>query len=296
MDSQKVVVIMPAYHAGGTLEQDYAEIPLECVSNCFVIDDLSADSTVRVAARLGLRVFLHKEGQGDGGNQKTCYIEALRSGADVIVVFPPDGQYDPQQIPQLIAPILEGRADLVLGSRMADAGQPQHAALSTHRPRMVAWCQNKVFGLQLSDYQTGFRAFRRQVLEVCPFLLNSNDFIFDQQLLAQAVWFRARIGGNPRRRPLLSGGKPKELWRVHCVTRLAFSGCLASSSSTARDGSRSWKFRPLALRFLQIAAPVISLRTSWRRSRANSDRPYVSSRRDKSRTVLVPACGTSVCR
>ena len=188
---------MPAYNAGRTLEQTYREIPLDCVSECLVVDDLSSDPTVEVARRLGLRVFLHKENPGYGGNQKTCYIEALRSGADIIVMLHPDYQYDPKQIPQLIAPIVEGRADVVLGSRMAHAisgGMPLYKRIAN---RFLTWCENKVFGLRLSEYHTGFRAFRRQVLEVAPFLLNSNDFIFDQQLVAQAVWFRARLAEIP---------------------------------------------------------------------------------------------------
>ena len=192
-ESPKIVVIMPAYNAGRTLEQTYREIPHDCVSECIVVDDLSADSTVEVARRLGLRVFLHKENQGYGGNQKTCYIEALRSGADIIVMLHPDYQYDPKAIPQLVAPIMEGRADVVLGSRMAHAvsgGMPLYKRMAN---RFLTWCENKVFGLQLSEYHTGFRAFRRQVLEVAPFLLSSNDFIFDQQIVAQAVWFRARF-------------------------------------------------------------------------------------------------------
>ena len=195
--SPTVVVIMPAYNAGRTLERTYREIPLEWVSECLVVDDYSADATVEVAQRLGLRVFLHKENQGYGGNQKTCYIEALRSGADVIVMLHPDYQYDPKQIPQLIAPILEGRADVVLGSRMAHAisgGMPLYKRIAN---RFLTRCENKVFGLRLSEYHTGFLALRRQVLEVAPFLLNSNDFIFDQQLVAQAVWFRARFAEIP---------------------------------------------------------------------------------------------------
>ena len=189
----KVVVIMPAYNASKTIEQTFREIPHETVAECIVVDDLSADSTVEVARKLGLRVFLHRENQGYGGNQKTCYVEALKSGADIVVMLHPDYQYDPKKIPDLIRPILEDRADLVLGSRMAYAvagGMPFYKRLAN---RFLTWCENKVFKLNLSEYHTGFRAFRRSLLETTPFLLNSNDFIFDQEIVAQAVWFGARL-------------------------------------------------------------------------------------------------------
>jgi glycosyltransferase involved in cell wall biosynthesis len=192
-DPPKIVVIMPAYNAGKTLEQTFREIPRDSVEECIVVDDVSADSTVEIARRLGLRVFLHRENQGYGGNQKTCYIEALKTGADIVVMLHPDYQYDPKKIPELVHPIVEGRADLVLGSRMAYAvagGMPFYKRLSN---RFLTWCENKVFGLALSEYHTGFRAFRRSLLETTPFLLNSNDFIFDQQIIAQAVWFGARL-------------------------------------------------------------------------------------------------------
>ena len=189
----KIVAIMPAYNAGKTIERTYREIPPGTVDECLVVDDLSGDPTVQIARNLGLRVFLHRENQGYGGNQKTCYVEALKTGADVVVMLHPDYQYDPKKIPDLIRPILEDRADFVLGSRMAYAvagGMPLYKRFSN---RFLTWCENKVFGLRLSEYHTGFRAFRRSFLETTPFLLNSNDFIFDQEIVAQAVWFGARL-------------------------------------------------------------------------------------------------------
>lgn len=193
MPAPKIVVIMPAYNASKTLERTFREIPRDTVQECIVVDDFSADSTVEVARQLGLRVFLHRENQGYGGNQKTCYIEALKTGADIVVMLHPDYQYDPKKIPELVRPIVEDRADLVLGSRMAYAiagGMPFYKRLAN---RFLTWCENKVFGLRLSEYHTGFRAFRRSFLETTPFLLNSNDFIFDQEIVAQAVWFGARL-------------------------------------------------------------------------------------------------------
>ncbi|HEY8834934.1 MAG TPA: glycosyltransferase family 2 protein [Chthoniobacterales bacterium] len=193
IQTPKIVAIMPAYNASKTLEQTFRDIPRDSVHECIVVDDFSADSTVEVARRLGLRVFLHRENQGYGGNQKTCYVEALKTGADIVVMLHPDYQYDPKKIPDLVRPIVEDRADLVLGSRMAYAiagGMPFYKRLSN---RFLTWCENKVFGLNLSEYHTGFRAFRRSLLETTPFLLNSNDFIFDQEIVAQAVWFGARL-------------------------------------------------------------------------------------------------------
>ncbi len=193
MPAPKIVAIMPAYNASRTIEQTYRDIPPGTVDECIVVDDFSADSTVEVARNLGLRVFLHRENQGYGGNQKTCYVEALKTNAEVVVMLHPDYQYDPKRIPALVQPILEGHADLVLGSRMAYAvsgGMPLYKRLAN---RFLTWCENKVFGLELSEYHTGFRAFRRSLLEKTPFLLNSNDFIFDQQIVAQAVWFGARL-------------------------------------------------------------------------------------------------------
>ena len=193
MPAPKIVAIMPAYNASKTLEQTFREIPEGSVEECIVVDDVSADGTVEIARKLGLRVFLHRENQGYGGNQKTCYVEALKTGADIVVMLHPDYQYDPKKIPEIVLPIVENRADLVLGSRMAYAlagGMPFYKRLSN---RFLTWCENKVFGLQLSEYHTGFRAFRRSLLETTPFLLNSNDFIFDQEIVAQAVWFGARV-------------------------------------------------------------------------------------------------------
>jgi glycosyltransferase involved in cell wall biosynthesis len=193
MPAPKIAVIMPAYNASKTLEQTVREIPRDIVHECIVVDDFSADSTVEVARQLGLRVFLHAENQGYGGNQKTCYVEALKTGADIVVMLHPDYQYDPKKIPELVQPIMEDRADFVLGSRMAYAiagGMPFYKRLAN---RFLTWCENKVFKLNLSEYHTGFRAFRRSFLENAPFLLNSNDFIFDQEIVAQAVWFGARF-------------------------------------------------------------------------------------------------------
>src|SRR5947209_6908708 len=164
MTSPKIVVIMPAYNASKTLEQTFREIPRDSVAECIVVDDFSADSTVEVARKLGLRVFLHGENQGYGGNQKTCYVEALKTGADIVVMLHPDYQYDPKRIPDLVRPIVEDRADFVLGSRMAYAvagGMPFYKRVSN---RFLTWCENRVFKLKLFEDHTGFRAFSRRLI------------------------------------------------------------------------------------------------------------------------------------
>jgi len=192
LNGKRIVVVMPAYNAEKTLLTTVSEIP-EFVDLRILVDDSSSDRTVEVARELGLVHFVHDRNYGYGRNQQTCYTEALLERADVVIMLHPDYQYDPKKIPDLIRPILDDRADLVLGSRMAYAvagGMPVYKRLAN---RFLTWCENKVFKLNLSEYHTGFRAFRRSLLETTPFLLNSNDFIFDQEIVAQAVWFGARF-------------------------------------------------------------------------------------------------------
>lgn len=251
MNSPKIVVIMPAYNASKTIEQTFLDIPEGSVHECLVVDDFSADSTVEVARRLGLRVFLHGENQGYGGNQKTCYIEALKTGADIVVMLHPDYQYDPAKIPDLVRPILEGDADVVLGSRMAYAvagGMPLYKRIAN---RFLTWCENKVFGLGLSEYHTGFRAFRRSFLETAPFLLNSNDFIFDQEIIAQAVWFKARIAEISVPHRYFPEASTINLWRSvqygFGVLRLLIGFLLAKNGLVAPR-----KFRPLHHAYVEV--------------------------------------------
>lgn len=187
----KVVVVMPAYNAARTLERTYNDLPPDVVDHIILVDDVSQDETVDVARRLGLKTIIHIQNRGYGGNQKTCYIEALKDGADVVVMLHPDYQYDSRLVPQLIAPILEGRADMVLGSRLA-GGQ----ALSGGMPwwkfasnRALTIVENIALGQHLSECHTGFRAYSRRLLETIPFLLNSDKFVFDTEVIAQAAAF-----------------------------------------------------------------------------------------------------------
>jgi len=195
----KVIVVMPAYNAAQTLERTYHAIPASVVDRVILVDDVSADDTVTISRQLGLRTIVHIQNRGYGGNQKTCYFEALKEGADVVVMLHPDHQYDATKIPQLIAPIVDGTADMMLGSRLLEdralaGGMPIWKYVSN---RGLTAVENLAFRRQLSEYHTGFRAYSRRMLLTIPFLLNSDGFVFDTQVLAQAVAFGFRIGETP---------------------------------------------------------------------------------------------------
>jgi len=192
----KVIVIMPAYNAARTLEKTYHDIPPGTVDKVILVDDVSQDETVEIARRLGIKTVIHVQNRGYGGNQKTCYLEALKDGADVVVMLHPDYQYDSARLPDLIAPILEDKADMMLGSRFLSGdtlagGMPIWKYVAN---RFLTITENLVLGLRLSEAHTGLRAYRREVLETIPFLLNSDNFVFDTQVIAQAKAFGFRIG------------------------------------------------------------------------------------------------------
>jgi len=191
----KVVVVMPAYNAGRTLRLTYEELPKDTVNLVILVDDGSTDATLDVARQLGLEIFVHNRNYGYGANQKTCYAEALRAGADIVVMVHPDYQYDPRLVPRIIEPIVEGDADVVLGSRLKNGsamaqGMPWWKYLAN---RFLTGLENRVFGLSLSEYHTGYRAFRRDVLETVNFVANSDGFVFDQEIIAQVVAARFKI-------------------------------------------------------------------------------------------------------
>jgi len=185
----KVVVVMPAYNAAKTLRVTYEAIPKQDVDSVILVDDGSQDETLKIARELKLEVFVHARNYGYGGNQKTCYTEALKAGADIIVMLHPDYQYDPTLLPNVVAPIKAGEADVVLGSRLLGGnvmqqGMPWWKFLGN---RFLTGVQNWVLGQKLSEYHTGYRAFSRRVLEEVPFLLNSDNFVFDQEMLVQTI-------------------------------------------------------------------------------------------------------------
>jgi glycosyltransferase involved in cell wall biosynthesis len=185
----KVVVVMPAYNASRTLRMTYEELPKDQVHLVILVDDGSTDDTIAIARELKLEVFVHDRNYGYGANQKTCYAEALKAGADIVVMVHPDYQYDPKLLPQIIQPIVEGKAQLVLGSRLKGGsalreGMPWWKYLAN---RVLTWLENKTFGLHHSEYHTGYRAFDRSLLETVNLSMNSDKFIFDQEIIAQAV-------------------------------------------------------------------------------------------------------------
>ncbi len=196
---EKVVVVMPAYNAAKTLHMTYAELPHDIVDLVIVVDDGSKDETTKIARALGLELFVHDRNYGYGANQKTCYREALRAGADIIVMVHPDYQYDPTLLPEIIRPIQEGKADVVLGSRLLGGdvmkqGMPWWKFISN---RFLTEVENSVFGLKLAEYHTGYRAYNRAALESVNLEMNSDKFIFDQEIMAQFVDLNLRIAEIP---------------------------------------------------------------------------------------------------
>ncbi|MEJ2683672.1 MAG: glycosyltransferase family 2 protein [Candidatus Sulfobium sp.] len=193
---KKLVVIMPAYNAESTLRRTYAEIPHAYVDEVLLVDDASQDSTPEVARELGIRTIVHVENKGYGGNQKTCYLEALKCNADIVVMVHPDYQYSPRLVTAMASMIASGHYDIVLGSRILGGtalkgGMPLYKYAAN---RFLTLLENMVLGAKLSEYHTGYRAFTREVLETLPLEENSDDFIFDNEMLVQAVFFRFRIG------------------------------------------------------------------------------------------------------
>ena len=191
----KVIVVMPAYNAAKTLRITYNAIPKDNVDQVILVDDGSSDDTLQIAKELNLEVFVHARNFGYGANQKTCYTEALKAGADIVVMLHPDYQYDPTLLPNIIAPIKNAQADVVLGSRfllgnVMQQGMPWWKYIGN---RCLTWLENRILGLNLAEYHTGYRAFSRKVLEELPFLLNSDKFVFDQEMLVQAVHRGFRI-------------------------------------------------------------------------------------------------------
>jgi glycosyltransferase involved in cell wall biosynthesis len=197
-----VIVVMPAWNAARTLERTVDAIPRDWVDEIILVDDKSTDNTVELARALPLHVIWHPHNVGYGGNQKTCYLEALQRGADAVVMLHPDGQYEPTLIPKLVEPVLRGRADFVLGSRLAEPG----AALAGGMPRYkflanraLTAIENRVLGTELSEMHTGYRAYSRRLLLTVPFLRNSLDFSFDSEMLIQATHFGFEIHEVPAR-------------------------------------------------------------------------------------------------
>ena len=193
----KIVVVLPAYNAARTLERTYRDIPVDIVDDVVLVDDRSADDTPALAKALGIQhVFEHAANRGYGGNQKTCYEAGLRLGADILVMLHPDYQYTPRLIRAMVGALVEDVYDVMLGSRILgngalEGGMPLYKYVGN---RVLTAFENLVIGQKLSEYHTGLRAYRRRVLEAIPYQRNSDDFIFDNQVLVQAHALGFRIG------------------------------------------------------------------------------------------------------
>jgi glycosyltransferase involved in cell wall biosynthesis len=196
LHGKRIIVVMPAYNACKTLEMTYREIPKDVVDGVILVDDQSRDDTAAQAEALGIHTIIHLLNRGYGGNQKTCYTEALSRGADVVVMVHPDYQYSPRLVTAMSAMITSGHYDIVLGSRILGGGalkggMPLYKYIAN---RGLTFLENLALGAKLSEYHTGLRAFSRSLLESLPLEANNDDFVFDNEVLAQAVYFGFRIG------------------------------------------------------------------------------------------------------
>ena len=196
LNGNKIIVVLPAYNAAQTLRNTVSELDRGVVDDVLLVDDFSSDATVQIARELGIRSFLHDRNYGYGRNQKTCYTEALKHGADVIVMLHPDYQYSPRLATAMAAMITSGEYDLVLGSRILGgkarrSGMPAYKYVSN---RFLTLTENLFLGSKLSEFHTGYRAFSREVLECLPYHHNSDDFLFDNEMIAQALYFGFRLG------------------------------------------------------------------------------------------------------
>jgi glycosyltransferase involved in cell wall biosynthesis len=195
INGKRIAVVLPAYNAEKTLEATVRELP-DTVDTCILVDDHSSDRTVEIAHQLGLQYFVHDRNYGYGRNQQTCYREALAAGADVVIMVHPDYQYTPLLVTSMVSLVAYGVYDVVLGSRIIGGnalrgGMPLYKYIAN---RLLTATENLFLGVKLSEYHTGYRAFSREVLTKLPLLENSDDFVFDNQMLAQCVHFGFRIG------------------------------------------------------------------------------------------------------
>ena len=237
-----MVVVMPAYNAEKTLEQTWSEVPREYVDTVVLVDDGSNDETVSLSRKLGLHTLVHDANRGYGGNQKTCYREALRLNADIVVMVHPDYQYSPKLIVSLAAMVASGHYDLALGSRIIGGwtmggGMPLYKYVAN---RILTLIQNICFGAKLSEYHTGFRAYSADLLRALPLNENSNDFIFDNEIIATALYHRYRVG------------------EISCPTRYL---PVTSSISFARSVTYGFGVLAVTIKFLAarwgLAKPII---------------------------------------
>ncbi len=196
LHGKKIIIVMPAYNAEKTLKTTYDEIPHEYIDDVILVDDCSTDKTIQVAKELNIKTFIHPQNKGYGANQKTCYKEALKLGADVVIMIHPDYQYTPKLLVAMASLVAIEQYDVVLGSRILSEGQleggmPLYKYIAN---RILTGIQNILLNKKLSEYHTGYRAFSRRVLNALPLNENSDDFLFDNQMLSQVCFFNFSIG------------------------------------------------------------------------------------------------------
>jgi len=197
---KKTIVVMPAYNAAETLEKTVDDLPKGLVDEVILVDDASTDETVKIAKNLGLTVFIHRKNKGYGGNQKTCYRKALEKGADILVMVHPDYQYDSSLTGELIKPILAGRFELMFGSRIRTRKEALGGGMPWYKyflNRLLTPIENIILGVNFSEHLSGFRAYKREVLEKLPLEKFSDDFVFDQQLMVSAIAAGFKVGEIP---------------------------------------------------------------------------------------------------
>ena len=194
LHNQKVIVVLPAFRAAKTVEKTFRDLPLDLVDEVLLVDDAGGDDTVEISKSLGIKTILHRKNLGYGGNQKTCYYEALHAGADIVVMVHPDYQYDPRLVTAMAAMVASGVYDAVFGSRIGTARKGGMPLWKYVANRSLTAVENIMLGTKLTEFHTGYRAFSRKVLYSLPLLANSDDFVFDNQMIAQIVAFNFRIG------------------------------------------------------------------------------------------------------
>lgn len=196
----KIVIVMPAYNAEQTLEKTINDIPSSVQAELILVDDASTDNTVELSKKLGIKTIRHEKNKGYGGNQKTCYRAALEAGADIVVMLHPDYQYDARLVPYMTGLIEEGICDVILGSRIRTRREALNGGMPLYKyimNRLLTLLENIVMGTAVSEMHTGYRAYSRKVLETVPFDKNSDDFVFDQNMIAQIIHFKFRMGEIP---------------------------------------------------------------------------------------------------
>lgn len=197
MEKSRIIITMPAYNAARTLLDTYREIPKNFRKNIILVDDGSTDNTIKVAKKLGIKVFLHTQNLGYGSNQKTCYWEALKKNPDVVVMLHPDYQYDATLIPELVRPIMDGRYDLMFGSRIHSKKSALEGGMPTVKyyvNRILCLIENILLGVNFSEHFSGFRAYSTKLLNSIPYQNFSNDFVFDQQMIISSLSYTFRVG------------------------------------------------------------------------------------------------------